>query len=461
MIDHLETILLQVSRQQDIDNGDLSAASQLILTSCCDGLNIERAGIWRLADESQVINCEVLLDQGTFQNTEALVLTRKDFPNYFASLDTERRIAAHDAHTHEATAEFSEVYLTPLNINSMLDVPIRHKGAMVGIICCEHRGPARQWSDDEIVFASAMADLYGRAISAEESQAYQRQLEEINASLESKVEERTRNLQQALENLTLAQDRLVESEKLVALGSLVAGVAHEVNTPLGIAVTSVSLCQEELRKVRQQFESDALDESSFKQFMETSEESLSLAIGNLTRAATLIKDFKLTAADQSSNDIDTINLAAYISHVVSPLTGMLKKKGVQLSLELKEEIKLRTYPGIVAQILTNLITNALNHGFKEDQSYAQKQITVELKRHGNEVDLSVNDTGSGITPENIKKIFEPFFTTARGKGGTGLGLSICYNLIRKNLHGTMMVESQINKGTTFTIQFPIDGLDNA
>ncbi|WP_372870235.1 sensor histidine kinase [Shewanella sp.] len=454
MIESLEAILLEVSRRKDIDDGDLSAASKLILYSCCEGLQIERAGIWLLSAASESITCNLLLDRDSIQQTEALTLTRHDFPNYFRALDSERRIAADDAHTHQATAEFSSVYLAPQNISSMLDVPIRHRGKMIGIICCEHRGPARQWTEDEVVFAAAMADLYGRAISAQQRHIYQAELELLNASLEEKVKERTENLQNALTNLTLAQDRLVESEKLAALGSLVAGVAHEVNTPLGIAVTSVSLCQDELRQIRRRFEADDLDAKTFKQYIETVEEGLFLALDNLSRAATLLQDFKRTAADQAANELEAFELCEYIRHMLTPLNGMLKKQGVKISLDLKGEIYLQTYPGIIAQVLTNLITNAINHGFKDLPPNANKQIEVAVWELNNQVMLQVKDNGCGIPADNIQKIFEPFFTTARANGGTGLGLSICYNLINKKLHGTMQVASELGKGSTFSISFP-------
>ena len=237
MKETLELILLRVSQSADIDKGELDVASRLIINSVCEGLQITRAGIWLYDEMQTLVQCTLLIDKGNDLDHESLVLTRKDFPHYFEALDSERTIAAHDALTDVATFEFAEVYLTPLGISSMLDVPIRHRGKMIGIICCEHQGKAREWHADEVVFAASLADLYGRAVSANERADYEQRLIEANQTLEQKVIDRTAELE-------AAQEKLVESEKMAALGNLVAGIAHEVNTPLGIALTSVSNCKE-------------------------------------------------------------------------------------------------------------------------------------------------------------------------------------------------------------------------
>ena len=176
MKEALELILLRVSQSPDIDKGELDVASRLIINSVCEGLEITRAGIWLYDENQTLVQCTLLIDRGNDLDHESLVLTRRDFPHYFEALDSGRTIAAHDALTDVATFEFSEVYLSPLGISSMLDVPIRHRGKMIGIICCEHQGKAREWLADEMVFAASLADLYGRAVSAKERADYEVQL---------------------------------------------------------------------------------------------------------------------------------------------------------------------------------------------------------------------------------------------------------------------------------------------
>ena len=307
----LELILLRVSQSTDIDQGELALASRLIIDSVCEGLKISRAGIWLYDNTQSKINCKLLIDKGNDLDSESLALSRDDFPNYFKALNKERSIAANDARTDPATAEFADVYLSPLNIASMLDVPIRHRGKMIGIICCEHQGKPRQWHADEIVFAGSLADLYGRAVSANERADYQAQLLEANQTLENKVKARTAELEATLLTLEQAQEKLVESEKMAALGKLVAGVAHEVNTPLGVSVTAVTHCEHRLKKLNQSFTDGSISRKHLQTFIDNTFEAYQLLSSNLERAATLIQNFKKTAVDQSSFELVKCQLNNY------------------------------------------------------------------------------------------------------------------------------------------------------
>ncbi|WP_370243978.1 sensor histidine kinase [Alteromonas abrolhosensis] len=449
MKETLELILLRVSQSADIDKGELDVASRLIINSVCEGLEITRAGIWLYDEKQTLVQCTLLIDKGNDLDHESLVLTRKDFPHYFEALDSERTIAAHDALTDVATFEFAEVYLTPLGISSMLDVPIRHRGKMIGIICCEHQGEAREWHADEVVFAASLADLYGRAVSANERADYEQKLIEANQTLEQKVKDRTAELE-------AAQEKLVESEKMAALGNLVAGIAHEVNTPLGIALTSVSNCKEELSNIYRDFENEELTEQGFKDFEAICSEGLNLAETSLMRAADLVQDFKRTSADQTSLEIEEIALDEYIPRVCNPLKPMLRKEQVELSIDVTPNLVITTCPGIIAQLLTNLISNAQRHAFGPSVNNDVNRVSVSCSRTDKGIVISVQDNGKGI-PENLhKKVFEPFYTTARDKGGTGLGLNILYNLVRQKFKGEIGLKSSPGEGTTLTVCIPVE-----
>lgn len=454
MRESLELILLRVSQSEDIDKGEIAIASRLIINSVCEGLQISRAGIWLYDEAQSKIKCKLLIDNGSVQDNESLILSRTDFPHYFSALDSERSIAAHNAVTDPATFEFAEVYLKPLGISSMLDVPVRHRGRMIGIICCEHKGAGREWHADEIVFAASLADLYGRAVSAKERADYEARLIEANQTLEQKVQERTAELAATLKNLEAAHDKLVESEKMAALGNLVAGIAHEVNTPLGIALTSVSNCKEELSNIYRAFENAQLSEDGFREFTEVCTEGLDLAESSLRRAANLVQDFKRTSADQTSLDIEEILLDDYIRTVCNPLKPMLRKARIELELDVSPNLRMVTCPGIIVQLLTNLISNAERHAFTAAPQHEVNRILVTGKRRGKGVVISVSDNGKGIPEALHKKVFEPFYTTAREQGGTGLGLNILYNLIGQKLGGELILESAPNAGTTFTAVIP-------
>ena len=456
MIERLEQILLRVSLSAHIDCGDISHASRLIIDSCCEGLEIARAGIWLLDETSENIQCQLLMDKGNDLTSEDLVLSRESFPKYFAALDTERTIAAHNAEEDPSTAEFKEVYLKPLGIKSMLDVPIRHRGKMKGVICCEHRGDVRQWLDDELVFASAMADLYGRAMSAQQREKYEQELIAANHALESKVEERTKELKGALSTLKDAQTKLIESEKMAALGTLVAGVAHEVNTPLGIAITSVTHCLDEVQLIEHAYKNDELEEENFASFIDDTITGLKLATSNLERAAKLIHDFKRTAADQESLDIEIIDLGDYLDQSLGPLRPMLRKQKIELHLELEENLTLKTCPGIISQITTNLVSNTLRHAFPDTHNAVIKKIHITCASQGEKALVQYKDNGVGVSNENKNSIFDPFYTTARDLGGTGLGLSITYNLITQNLNGEIAFESKPGQGVSYDIKIPMN-----
>ena len=449
MKESLELILLRVSQSADIDKGELNVASRLIINSVCEGLEITRAGIWLYDEMQTLVQCTLLIDKGNDLDHESLVLTRKDFPHYFEALDSERTIAAHDALTDVATFEFAEVYLTPLGISSMLDVPIRHRGKMIGIICCEHQGKAREWHADEVVFAASLADLYGRAVSANERADYEQRLIEANQTLEQKVIDRTAELE-------AAQEKLVESEKMAALGNLVAGIAHEVNTPLGIALTSVSNCKEELKGIYRDFENDELTEQGFKDFEAICSEGLNLAETSLMRAANLVQDFKRTSADQTSLEIEEIALDEYIPRVCNPLKPMLRKEQVELSIDVTPNLVITTCPGIIAQLLTNLISNAQRHAFGPSVNNDVNRVSVSCSKNAKGIVISVQDNGKGIPEALHKKVFEPFYTTARDKGGTGLGLNILYNLVRQKFNGEIDLTSTLGEGTKVTVCIPVE-----
>lgn len=449
MKESLELILLRVGQSADIDKGDLATALRLIINSICEGLKITRAGIWLYDAEQTLVKCALLIDKTNNLEHESLVLTRKDFPHYFEALDSERSIVAHNAVTDVATFEFADVYLKPLGIASMLDVPIRHRGKMIGIICCEHQGEPRTWEPDEIVFASSLADLYGRAVSANERAVYEAKLIQANQTLEQRVKERTAALE-------AAQERLIESEKMAALGNLVAGIAHEVNTPLGIALTSVSNCKEELKSIFRDFEEGELTEQGFKDFEAVCSEGLTLAENSLMRAANLVQDFKRTSADQTSLEIEEIALDEYIPRVCNPLKPMLRKEQVDLFIDVKPDLVITTCPGVIAQILTNLISNAQRHAFGTSVNNDGNKVTVSCTKQDNNIVISVRDNGKGIDEEFHRKVFEPFYTTARDKGGTGLGLHILYNLVRQKFNGDIGLSSAPGEGTTVAVRIPIE-----
>ncbi len=291
----------------------------------------------------------------------------------------------------------------------------------------------------------------GRDIS--ELRSVQDQLSALNRDLEQKVEERTSELRKSVERLENAQNQLIQSEKMAALGDLVAGVAHEINTPVGISVTSISFMEEKLGEISAKLDSGQLRKSDFDKFIAVAREATKSSMLNLHRAAELIGNFKQVAADQASGQKRTINLREYLDEILLSLRSKYKRTKHQINISCDDDLVLNTYPGAFMQIFSNLIINSLIHGF-EGVEAGHIDIGVEITDE--DIVIRYTDDGKGMDEANVNRVFEPFFTTKRGAGGTGLGMSIVYNLVSTRLGGVITCSSVEGQGTAFTIRLPKD-----
>lgn len=451
MQERLENILLAVSKSADIDGGQLDKATRTILDAVMEGLQITRVGVWLYKQDATCMNSTLILDQQIGAEGSSLSIGEHDYPDYFAAMRRERTIIANDAVNHPATHELAD-YLQQFGIHAMLDVPLRHKGQMVGVMCCESRQTDRRWSEDEIAFVGILADIYGRAMSAAERDRFEQLLIRQNEQLEAIVEQRTHSLREALDNFKQAQERLIETEKMAALGKLVAGVAHEVNTPLGIAVTATTHCEHRLKKLNSAFEEGSISRKQLTSFITDTFDAYTLLASNLERAASLIQNFKKTAVDQSSFELVNCKLAEYLNALVISLKPMVKKKRITIAIDADESVTVKTYQGALAQIITNLVSNCHDHAF--DQPDENHHIRIAIEPHEDGTVIRVKDNGKGMDNEVKKNIFEPFYTTARDNGGSGLGLSIVYNLVTRKLKGQIDVQSTPGNGSEFILLIP-------
>ena len=284
------------------------------------------------------------------------------------------------------------------------------------------------------------------------SHTYQSHLERLTNELEERVQGRTIELQESLDRLQNTQSQLVESEKMSALGSLVAGVAHEVNTPLGISITAASIFKNEIQTVKNLLEENKLSKSSLDHFIETISEADEILIKNLDRAALLVRNFKKISVDQSSEEIRSFELNEYLLEVISTFRSELKHRPIELKLNLAEQkIPMHSYPGAISQIVVNMLQNALLHGFEPDD---KGEITLTTQCKEETVLLIFSDTGKGVEDKVAAKIFEPFVTTKRNNGGTGLGLNITYNLINQQLKGSIKLDTDNKVGAKFIMEIP-------
>jgi predicted ATPase/signal transduction histidine kinase len=324
---------------------------------------------------------------------------------------------------------------------SLLVLPIARQHKVTGILYLENDLVAGAFTPARLELLRVLSAQM--AISLENARLY--------AQLEEKVRDRTAELSETLDNLRAAQRQIVESEKLAALGGLVAGVAHEINTPVGIAVTAASHLAERTTELRSAVESGALKRSALDSFLDTVEESGRLVVSNLGRAAELVRSFKQVAVDQSSEARRSFGVRRYLEDILQSLRPKLKRSPHLIEIECDAELMVTSYPGAVAQVVTNLVMNSLVHAYDEGE---QGTLRFEVRPRGTGVRLLYSDDGRGVAPDVLERMFDPFFTTRRGQGGSGLGLHIVHNLVTQRLAGTVSVKSTPGQGTTFTIDIP-------
>ncbi len=265
------------------------------------------------------------------------------------------------------------------------------------------------------------------------------------------------------ENTMLAQEadefrvKALKTEQMAMLGRLVSGLAHEINTPLGVSLVATTNLEEEVLAIQKKFKSNTITKEAFEDFLENCYETQKILYSSLKRTSDMVASFKQVSVDQHAGDGRTVNLADYIDEVLLSLKPKLKTSPVIVETNFERDIICQTIPGSWAQLITNLVLNALVHGFNDGAQNGR--IVIDLKRRNDSIVLKVTDNGCGIPAENINMVFDPFFTTRKGSGGTGLGLNIVHNLVTQKLEGIIQVESHVfgtseNTGTEFLVTVP-------
>lgn len=251
--------------------------------------------------------------------------------------------------------------------------------------------------------------------------------------------------------LEKAQEQILRSEKLASLGALVAGVSHEINTPIGIAVTMGSTFEQRVKTFVEKLRTGKVRRSDIDNFEKETLEGLVILLQSLDKAAALISSFKQVAVDQTSEEKRSFKLVNLVDEVVLTLNHQIKKTDILCICDISEDIELESYPGPLGQVITNLFKNALIHGFENQH---QGEIRIAAKKFGDMVEITVSDNGKGIAEEHIGKVFDPFYTTKLGQGGSGLGLNIIFNIVSGVLSGTIDMNSKVGVGTVFTVKIP-------
>ncbi|WNO08412.1 HAMP domain-containing sensor histidine kinase [Teredinibacter sp. KSP-S5-2] len=289
---------------------------------------------------------------------------------------------------------------------------------------------------------------------------FQSELSELDHLRESQelnqmnITQQRDELQRTLDDLKTTQNKLIESEKMASLGSLVAGVAHEVNTPVGVGVTMASSLKRDVGKFIDLVKTGEITLSQLNQFETECSQTLDLLTGSLEKASNLIQNFKQVATDQAGSKRREFNLKETIDEIVSTLKHKIKGSKIQLVVDGESDVLMESFPGPLGQVIGNLFDNALIHGFEHRED---GEIKILFEQDGKYVNINFCDNGNGIPEDNIAYVFNPFFTTKLGKGGSGLGLNIVHNIVTNVLGGSIEVKS--DNGTRFEIRLPIQAPD--
>ncbi len=308
-----------------------------------------------------------------------------------------------------------------------------------------------------LIICTALALLFfinNRLVKAKDA------LKKLNTQLENKVLDRTRQLEasnaateKTLKELKETQAHLIELEKMSSLSTLVAGVAHEINTPVGVGITAISMLQKKNQTFAEQYHAQKVSRKGFEDYLSGTDELISMIEFNLQRASELINSFKRVAVDQSTEEIRSFVLSSYLEEIIASLKPKFKNTQHSINIDIPENFQLTSYPGAFSQIITNLVFNSLTHGFK---GTPLGEISISAQQQGQHLIILYQDNGCGISSDDIKKIYEPFFTTNRKQGNSGLGMHIVFNLVHQSLEGEIDCTSELGEGISFTITLPIE-----
>jgi signal transduction histidine kinase len=283
----------------------------------------------------------------------------------------------------------------------------------------------------------------------------QRELRQENENrqfIEDELRKRNSELATSMETIQMAKDQLVESERMASLGGLVAGIAHDVNTPLGVSVTATSFLQDRLRKLQNAYDEKKLTGNTMNSFFSDADQTITLLTNNLNRASDLISSFKQVAVDQTSEAEREVNVSEYLTEVVQSLAPNFKKTQHTIDIHCPDNLSITCAPGVLAQIVTNMIMNSLIHGF---EGRVKGAIKLEISEQNNNLVMNYSDDGRGLDEETLERHFDVFFTTRRGKGGSGLGTHIMYNLVTQTLGGIIEAFSKPGQGLQYIITIPV------
>ena len=411
----------------------------------------------RLDEDNQVI--EIIRPVNVEEQTLGYVYMRMSSESFFSYVSSTRMVQV-------ATILLIIIaaLLVALKYGQMLANPIQDTNLMLQKVA-RSRDYSVRFSASNVREYNHMLDSINTLLSRVEEyiskqQQAERELQTLNSRLEEEVNQRTvalksanHELIQTLEKLHQFQRQIVENEKMASLGDMVAGVAHEVNTPIGLGITASTMMLDRLAMIDQQFKDKTLKASAMERFINESQENLNIIYRNLDRAAQLISSFKQVAVDQTNEAAREVNVKQLIEETLMSMRPRLKKVTHTINIDCPETLNVMCKAGPLNQILINLIMNSLIHAFETVEN-GTIDVIARLT-DDQKLKIIYKDNGSGIPTSIKKRIFDPFVTTKRGQGGSGLGMHLVFNLVTQALNGNIKLESEEGNGVAFTLTFPV------
>jgi PAS domain S-box-containing protein len=426
------TTLMAIARSKLIGFDDLNEALHGIVEETTETLGVERVSVWFYAPIGTELICLDLYDKQSRQHSTGARLDAKDYPAYFAALTAQRAIAAHDAQTDPRTSELTEPYLRPLGIRSLLDAPIRLGEEIIGVLCCEHMGPGREWTVDEETFVGSVADLISLATQYTRRQNAERALQLAHADLEERVVERTKELK-------AANDKLKELDQLKTM--FIASMSHELRTPLNSIIGFTGLILQELAGPVSDLQRD----------------QLTRVYGSAKHLLSLITDVidisKIEAGYLETHPSD-VNVDELIDQAVVAVQPLLREKALTFIPHSPSRLHIHVDHKRMLQCVLNTLSNAVK--YTEHGS-----ISIAVSASVEQVRITIRDTGIGIRPEDLEKLFQPFERMASPlrikTQGTGLGLYLTKKIMTEMLGGNIEASSKLGEGSSFVLTLPRQG----
>ncbi|WP_373974817.1 ATP-binding protein [Chitinibacter sp. SCUT-21] len=438
-------VLLDLANSRDLDHCNLPFLAQTLCEHAAKIIRQVQASYWEYQPGDGTF-CQL------FPDKQAEKITLND--RLILSLRRGETTVAHNAQHHQHTWDLYEKLWLFKKTISLLIIPLRLNESIYGILMIEYSERSKNWSSDEIQYMNQLAMIGTRVLLNIERDVFQADVARLNAQLqESNVELEARVLQRTLE-LQKAMEHLIEAEKLASLGNLVAGFAHELNTPLGNTLTASSTLLDKNKELMESINAGVMKKSILLQYLNESTMIAELVERNARRASNLISNLKQVAVDTASGKRRLFNLNTVVEETIATLSMNLRRRHIRVTNLIDSKIELNSYPGSLEQIISNLINNSLVHGFGENE---EGEIVIEAyKINENKIELHYKDSGAGI-PDTIKKrVFEPFFTTRFGQGGSGLGLYLVYSLVTGTLGGMLELRDPPLHGVWFVLTLPIE-----